>query len=49
MKIKKKSNFSIGDSFTLRLVFKMTHSNFFVTLSDINDKVISCKTPASQE
>lgn len=47
MKIKKKSHFTIGKHINCKLFFRVGFSNVFVTLTDIEGKVIVCKTAGS--
>lgn len=43
-------NFKLGNKFkTGKLFIKRTYSNIFITLTDLNNKVIICKTSGSSE
>lgn len=43
-------NFKLGNKFkTAKIFIKKTYSNIFITLTDLNNKVIICKTSGSSE
>lgn len=49
MKLKKNNNFFLGKSRNFgRLYMRRTYSNIFITLTDMNNQVIICKTSGNQ-